>query len=97
ERIWAERQPRVGARRARLVSTPSKAVDFGVPPVDLPLEPITLKLPGGDVELTLRVAAADLDWAAFVARVNAVAAAVDAKSAERPWPGLLDPLRATLA
>jgi hypothetical protein len=111
ERIWAERQPRAGPRRARLTKTPSKAVDFGVPPVDLPLDPVTLMLHGEAIEatasarlydigvivLTLRVGAADLDWAAFVARANAIAAALDAGAASPPWTRLLDKLRGALA
>jgi hypothetical protein len=108
ERIWAERQR--GARRARLTTTPSKAVDFGVPPLDLPLDPIRLKLKDAVVEaavsarlydfgvivLTLRIGAADMDWPDFVARVNAVSAMLDGEPLERPWPALLDSLRTTL-
>ena len=37
------------ASRSRLTATPPKAMAFGVPPVTLMLEPVTLKLDTGDV------------------------------------------------
>ena len=94
------------AARARL-SSPPKAVAFGVPPVAIPLPPETLSLGGhlveaavvarlyefGALSLSLRVAADDLAWDAFADLLNAVGRAV---AGETPWRALLDTLRAVI-
>jgi hypothetical protein len=104
ERLWAERA-RPASSRSRLVSTPAKAVSFGVAPVEVPLDPITLGLPTGRVlagvvarlydfgvvTLELRVPAREMAFTAFAGLVNAVAVAA------MPWDSLLDQIRAVFA
>jgi hypothetical protein len=89
ESVWA-RTVRTGTSRSRLTVTPPKAVAFGVPPVELALDPITLPLPApfpatvtarlyefGVVTLALHVPVADLTWAAFTQRLNDIHRTVD--------------------
>lgn len=104
ERIWADR-PRPASSRLRLSSTPTKAVAFGVAPVEVPLEPLTLDLGGvtvtasvvarlydfGVLTLALRVPAERIGFGAFTALVNAV------DRAAVPWPKLLAEMRAMFA
>jgi hypothetical protein len=106
EGTWA-RTVRTGSTRGRLTNTPSKAIDFGVPPVALGLGTITLALPDGlqeaaasarlydfgVISIALRVPAADLSWAAFSQLVNAVDDAVGLAPASALWIGLLDQVR----
>ena len=89
ETLWAARSPRAGERRG-LAGTPPKAMSFGIPPLILPLPPVTLMLEGGSVEaqvtarvydfgiisLSVTVPLADLPWFAFADRVNQVQRAV---------------------
>ncbi|MDR3537541.1 MAG: hypothetical protein P4L71_13675 [Acetobacteraceae bacterium] len=111
ERIWAD-QPRPASSRLRLISTPTKAVAFGVAPVEVPLAPVTLDLPDGPVTATvlarlydfgvvtlaLRVPAERLGFAAFTGLVNAVDRAVGTHAvAAVPWPDLLQQVRTTFA
>lgn len=93
EALWgdhAARQPAGGAQRRRLSATPPKAVAFGVPPLSIPLEPVTLTLDGtqieaamtarlydfGAVTLEMKVPANNLTWPEFTHRMNTVDAAV---------------------
>lgn len=108
ERLWAERGP--GGRR-HLSSTPAKAVAFGVAPLDLALGEIALDLGDtrleasatarlydfGVVTLALSVAADDLPWAEFAARLDAMDARLGPDAAEAPWTGLLATLRGRIA
>jgi len=85
EEVWA-RKGRSESSRGRLNTTPAKAVAFGVPPVALNLDPMTLDLGDisvqaavtarlydfGVVSLALRVPVAGLSWSVFTARLNAV-------------------------
>ena len=107
ERLWA-RQPRSAMARGRLVSTPPKAVAFGVPPLDIPLAPVQLRLDGlvvpadptarlfdfGVARLALRVAADALPWTGFVERLGAVDREVGPGAANGLWNELFDQLRA---
>jgi hypothetical protein len=107
ERIWADRA-RVASSRLRLVSTPAKAVAFGVPPVEVPLEPMVLALPDGAVSasvlirlydfgvvtLALRVPAEQMHFAAFTSLLNAVDGATSAASV---WADLLGQVRTIFA
>src|SRR5277367_5102012 len=45
ERLWAA-QPRPAGMRSRLSFTSPKAVAFGVPPLEITLEPVTVTLGG---------------------------------------------------
>ncbi len=110
ERIWADR-PRPASSRLRLISTPAKAVAFGVAPVEVPLAPLTLNLPDGTVTATvlarlydfgvvtlaLRVPAERLGFAAFTALMNAVDRAVGTHADAPPWPALLREVRTIFA
>ncbi len=78
--------------RSRLSTTPPKAMTFGVPPVALALEPVTLVLEGreiaaaatvrvydfGAVTIALRVPIVDMPWTDFVQQVNAADRSVEA-------------------
>jgi hypothetical protein len=93
------------SRRARLSATPSKAMDFGVRPVGLALEPVTIALAGREVQasasarlydfgaitLALQVPISDTPWAEFVRNVNAVDRTF--REAEETWDRLLQQLR----
>ena len=108
ESLWS-RQARQGAR-SRLTGTPPKAVSFGEPPLGLVLPPATFTIAGhtleahvtarlyefGVVTLAFRVAAENLPWAEYTARVNEVDAAIG-PSADTPlWMSTLDTLRAAV-
>jgi hypothetical protein len=96
------------SRRIRLSMTPPKAMAFGVPPVALELEPVTLALEGaevtvvararlydfGAITIALSVSVANVRWAAFVRRLNAVDRSVEA--AGELWDRLLRQVRALL-
>ena len=110
EKLWAERM-RAASTRARLNTTPAKAVAFGVAPVELVLEPAKLQLDGASVSadiicrlydfgvltLALRVPARHLGWMDFVRLVNAVDHEVGTESHTELWAGLLGPLRPIFA
>jgi hypothetical protein len=102
EALWAN-HPRPASTRARLTSTPAKAVSFGVPPVSVALERVNLQLDGvefhagvtarfyefGVVTLALRIEAPPGPWDAFVALCNQVGHAVETA----PWEKLLAELQ----
>ncbi len=102
ESLWA-RHARTLAARGRLLSTSPKAMTFGVPPVELMLEPLSIEIGGSVVQaaamarlyefgvaaLSIRVPADDLPWNDFSARVNAVDAALGIASGSPVWSTLL--------
>ena len=110
ERLWAERM-RAASTRARLSTTPAKAVAFGVAPVELVLEPVSLRLGDATIQadaicrlydfgvltLALRVPARDLSWSEFVLLMNAVDQAVGTESGSTLWADLLEPVRTVFA
>ncbi len=101
ETLWAA-QPRP-ASRGRLSFIPPKAMAFGVPPVELTLDPVALVLEGvavqanvvvrvydfGAVSFALHVAVQDLPWDDFVRRVNAMDLLVGAGAETDVWSKLL--------
>jgi hypothetical protein len=108
EAIWALRQPGRSAR-SRLQATPPKAVSFGVPPLALELEPVTL--PGeaglqatlsvrlhdfGVAALTLRLPVTDIGWDDYVALLNRVDQSVGADAPTTLWAETLATLREVL-
>jgi hypothetical protein len=106
EMLWRQ-QPRPASTRPRLTATPAKAMSFGVPPLELALEPVSLSIDGGlvPVGVTARVydfgvislalrAPAQGPWDAFVGQANAMARAAEAE--EAPWGRLLEQLRRTI-
>jgi hypothetical protein len=109
EVLWSRQQPLPSATRARLVTTAPKAVAFGVPPLDIPLETIVVRLPQAEIRaeasarlyefgvarLALRISADDLSWTEFVHRLNAVDETAGPASGTDLWQGLLDQLIGT--
>ena len=109
EQLWAARAHRATAR-SRLVGTPPKAVSFGVPPLELALDPVTIEI--GDAQigaavsvrlydfgiaaLTLRLQANDLRWSDFTRLVNDTDEAIGLAAASPIWGELLDHLRELL-
>lgn len=100
EALWASQ---AGApRRGWLSATQPKAMAFGVPPVVLPLAPITLELEGGRVatevtarvydfgtiSVAVRVPLKDVSWPHFMAQFSAVDRATGHVSGTRIWADL---------
>lgn len=97
--------------RSRLSFTPPKAVAFGVPPLEIVLDPVSLPTTIGLMELTvtarlydfgavslaLRLPVAGADWDTYVGRALALNHAVGHGSAADVWERLLNHLRAVLA
>jgi hypothetical protein len=108
--IWQQHQAGA-ARRQGLAVTPQTAMVFGEAPLHLTLPPITLDLPGGPVQATMRarlydfgaialalhVPADDLPWPGFVARLDAVDAAAGPAGRAQPWEAALQRLLAIIA
>ncbi|HET6552315.1 MAG TPA: hypothetical protein VFG49_02155 [Dyella sp.] len=102
ESLWA-RHARTAAARSRLVTTPPKAMTFGVPPVELALDSRHLVIGGvsmpasimvrlyefGVAAFSISVAANDLPWSDFSTRVNAVDSALGIASASTVWVELI--------
>jgi hypothetical protein len=108
ERLWAQRA-RSTSTRSRLSTTPPKAIAFGVPPVELTLDPVALHLGAasasahvtmrlydfGVVTFALRLAADGLPWPAFTEFMNTVDRSVGPGAATDVWISLLAQFRAT--
>jgi hypothetical protein len=101
EALWRQ-QPRSASTRHRLTGTPAKAMAFGVPPLELALEPVMLTLDGAEVSVAATARLYDFGvisvalrlpaqgaWDDFVARANAMAQA----AAQAPWAAVLEQLR----
>ncbi len=102
ESLWA-RRARTAAARGRLITAPPKAMTFGVPPVELTVEPITIDILGqsrqasvvvrlyefGVAAFSVQVPANDLSWADFSDLVNAVDVALGLASGSSVWPTLV--------
>jgi len=110
ERLWAART-RATSTRGRLTSTPPEAVAFGVPPVEVALEPLSLQLDGaavtagvsvrlydfGVATLALRVPGERLPWSQFVRLMNAMHAATGTSAGENIWAGIVAQVRTIFA
>jgi hypothetical protein len=110
ETLWT-RQLRATVTRGRLISAAPKALAFGVPPLDIPLEPVRVQVGDailqaeasarlyefGVARLALRIAAIDLAWPDFTRRLNAVDRAVGPASATPIWDDLISQVLATFA
>jgi hypothetical protein len=106
ETAWA-RTMSTATSRGRLTATPPTAMTFGVPPLQLPLPPVSLDLPGGPLEATvmvrlfdfgvisiaLRLPVANLSWSAFAARMTAVEQHPLLTADGKVWAGLLAQVR----
>ncbi len=98
ETLWAKHAAG-RASRSRLIATPPKAMAFGVPPLEIDLDAITLVLDGapypvgvtarlydfGAVTIALRMPAGGLPWAAYVDRLNALDRGVGPSSGTPIW------------
>lgn len=109
EALWAAH---VGGAisRTSLSSTPTKAIAFDIPPLRLSLGTTTLTLGSREVvaelsvrlydfgvaALAVRVAVADIAWAAFVTQFNTLDQAVGPYAPEEFWIALLDRVRAVI-
>ncbi len=110
ERLWGLR-PLSKLTRGRLVSTPAKAVAFGVAPLDIPLEPVRIEVDGievwagatarlydfGVTRLALQFTADNLPWTAFSRHLNAVDRAIGPAAQAAIWPVLLAQVQQTFA
>jgi hypothetical protein len=109
EALWAA-QARASSR-LRLTATPPKAMAFGVPPLAVALDPVTLDLDGeavqagvearlydfGAISIALRVPIAGVAWSGFVNRLNQIERALAAGPQTGLWATLLDQVRRPLA
>jgi hypothetical protein len=110
EELCAQRAQGASAR-ARLVSTPPKAVSFGVPPLAIDLGPIELQFNGkrvaasagirlydfGIAAVALRVPVRDTAWSGFARWVNETNEAIGPASVTDVWDTLLARSRDLLA
>ncbi len=111
ERLWRERV-RASSTRARFSATPPEAVAFGVPPVELALDPVSLTLGAerasasvtarlydfGVVTFAVRVAAAGLAWSDYAERMNQVDRTLREQGADAAlWARLLDEVQRLFA
>ncbi len=109
EQLWAARAHRATAR-SKLAGTPPKAVSFGVPPLELALDPVLLTVGGAQIgaavsvrlydfgiaALALRLPGSDLGWSDFTRLVNDTNDAVGLAAASLVWGELLKQLRELL-
>ena len=106
ETLWAERFGGT-TTRSRLNTTPSKAVAFDVPPVQITLESVALAVAGvtmnalatarlyefGVVAFSLKLTANLLPWREFSAFANAVDSSIGPHVETEVWKGLLAKIR----
>jgi hypothetical protein len=109
EALWAA-QARASSR-LRLTATPPKAMAFGVPPLALALDPVTLEFDGqsvqagvtarlydfGAISIALRVPIVGMAWSGFVHRLNEVDRVLGGTTAAGEWTRLLTQVRTRLA
>ena len=110
EDLWSERAGPASSR-SKLTATPAKAVAFDVPPVNLALDPIDLRIEKqektaqvtarvydfGVIALALRIPCNGRDWPGFTQFVNAVDESVGPLADTELWNVLLAKLHALLA
>lgn len=104
-------QQRRSSTRARLVATPAKAVAFGVAPVEIILEPVTLSVASttvtadvtarfydfGVLTIALHLPVRNLPWSHFAQLVSAAEQSLGGGADSDPWADLLRELRTTFA
>lgn len=109
EELWAQRAQGASVR-SRLVSTPPKAVSFGVPPLALELGAVALTIGAAEVQaaasvrlydfgiaaFTLRLPVQDLPWTGFSRLVNQTDQAVGPNATTGVWDTLMAQLRGLL-
>jgi hypothetical protein len=102
QELWSQ-VARGASTRRQLMATPSKAVSFGVPPLNLELDPVPLVF-GADTVLatasmriydfgiasvSLAIPIADFSWPRFSRRVNDVNLMIGPAAATDLWNGLV--------
>jgi hypothetical protein len=102
--LWTQRRRRQSVRAQ--LSAPPKAMAFGVPPLELALDPVTLEAgicqasvrlyDFGVAAFSLRLAVRDMACGTFINLLDVVEAAVGATAAP-VWAGLLATVRDSLA
>jgi hypothetical protein len=109
EQLWSH-AGRAGPSRGRLSYTPSKALAFDVPPVELELGTLDIVVGGdrstakatarvydfGAVVLALRIVVVDRSYADFKQQVTKVNQSIGPEGSSPPWPGLLANLKAII-
>ncbi len=104
--LWSARAGR-GSRRSRLATAAPKALAFDVPPLQLDLGATAIDIEGdsvtahisarlydfGVVAFAVRVVVADIDWAQFAERFNALDRVIGARAAGGFWVDLLQQVR----
>jgi hypothetical protein len=109
ERLW-DQQQLPASTRIKLSSTPPKAVTFGVPPVMLTLETLSLTLAGnpyqaqvtarlydfGAAGFSIQIPVSTCSWASFSQLVNAVDAMFGPSADSPVWQQLLKQLHDAL-
>jgi len=110
EALWAAHSAG-SSRRGKLSGTSEKAVAFGVPPVEVELDALTLTLDGvptradvtarfydfGVVAIAVRISATNMRWSDFVGAVRAVDRAIGPHADAQFWHTILDQSRAATA
>jgi hypothetical protein len=110
EALWAAHSAG-SSRRGKLSATPEKAVAFGVPPVEVELDALTLNLDSvptragvtarfydfGAVAIAVRISASNMRWPDFVGAVRAVDRAIGPNADAQFWHTILDQIRAATA
>ncbi len=110
EALWA-RHAAGRTSRSRLSATPQKAMEFGVPPLAVVLDPVTIAIDTllveatvtarlydfGAVSLSLRVMTPDIGWHDYTRLLNAIDRAVGSGTDTPIWDKLLAHLRSVLA
>lgn len=109
ESLWSDHTKGVAVRRS-LISAPTKAISFEVPPVQISLDPLTLTVGEarlscpvtarlydfGVVSLSIRIPTTGMSWEEFTGFTNEVDRLIGAESGENPWRLILDRLRKDL-
>ncbi|HZP11849.1 MAG TPA: hypothetical protein VFB36_05460 [Nevskiaceae bacterium] len=110
EALWAQRAGPAPSR-SKLTATPAKAVAFDVPPVNLVLDPVDLRIEKqertaqitarvydfGVIVIALRIPVSGRDWPGFTQFVNAVDESIGPLADIDLWNVLLAKLHALLA
>jgi|APCry1669190591_1035303.scaffolds.fasta_scaffold15539_2 hypothetical protein len=110
EALWADRAGQ-SATRSRLVSAPVKALAFDVPPLLIPLDPVTVRI--GETDLRARVSARLYDfgvvslsirfpiegmgWEEYTRFANAIDRSIGPNVRGGPWADLLERITTVLA
>jgi hypothetical protein len=110
EEIW-QSQRGINSARKRLVTTPTKAVDYDVPPVELAFHTVMFDAGGRDLtadvlvriyefgvfSVALTIPANNLSWEAFSGLLNAIDAAIGPGTTSGIWQTLVGELQTLFA